>query len=85
MARGVFGLIKSMLGPKSAPEISLLYKSLVKTILEYAAPVVYPGKSPRRDLEPSPRPVMCDLKRTNEDYIFFLIESSATNLGLFFK
>jgi len=41
-ANRVLGLIKRILGPKSAPEFSLLYKSLVRPILEYAAPVWSP-------------------------------------------
>ena len=41
-ANRVLGLIKHMLGPKSALEFSLLYKSLVRSILEYATPVWSP-------------------------------------------
>lgn len=42
-ANSVLGLIKRMLGPKSAPEFSLLYKSLVGPIMGYAAPVWSPN------------------------------------------
>ena len=41
-ANRVLGVIKRMLGPESRSEFSLLYKSLVRPILEYAAPVWCP-------------------------------------------
>ena len=41
-ANRVLGVIKRVLGSKSITEFSLLYKSLVRPILEYAAPVWCP-------------------------------------------
>ena len=41
-AHRVLGVIKRVLGSKSTTEFSLLYKSLVRPILEYAAPVWCP-------------------------------------------
>ena len=41
-ANKVAGVIKRLLGSNSVTEFSLLYKSLVKPILEYAAPVGCP-------------------------------------------
>ena len=41
-ASRVLGVIKRVLGSKSRTEFSLLYKSLVRPILEYAAPVWCP-------------------------------------------
>ena len=41
-ANKVLGVIKRLLGSNSVNEISLLYKSLVRPILEYAAPVGCP-------------------------------------------
>ena len=38
-ANKVLGVIKGLLGSNSVNEFSLLYKSLVRLILEYAAPV----------------------------------------------
>lgn len=58
-ANRVLDLIKRLLGPNSAPEFPLLYKSLVKLILGYAAPVwsrYLLEKSSKRSLETSPRP-----------------------------
>ena len=41
-ANKVLGVIKRLLGSNSVNEFSLLYKSLVKRILDYAAPVWCP-------------------------------------------
>ena len=41
-ANKVLGVIKRLLGSNSVNEFSLLYKSLVRLILEYAAPVWCP-------------------------------------------
>ena len=41
-ANKVLGVIKGLLGSNSVNEFSLLYKSLVRLILEYAAPVWCP-------------------------------------------
>ena len=41
-ANRVLGVIERVLGSKSITEFSLLYKSLVRPILEYAAPVWCP-------------------------------------------
>ena len=41
-ANKVLGVIKRVLGSNSVNEFSLLYKSLVRPILEYAAPVWCP-------------------------------------------
>ena len=57
----VLGVIKRVLGSNSVNEFSLLYKSLVRPILEYAAPVWCRGhcfarKSPGESVETGSRP-----------------------------
>ena len=63
-ANRVLGLVKRLPGPNSAPEFSLLHKSLVRPILEYAAPVWSPylvkdkillEKVQEKSLETNPR------------------------------
>ena len=64
-ANKVLGVIKGLLGSNSVNEFSLLYKSLVRLILEYAAPVWCPflvkdivslEKSPEESVETGSRP-----------------------------
>ena len=53
-ANKVLGVIKGLLGSNSVNEFSLLYKSLVRLILEYAAPVWCPFLV--KDVETGSRP-----------------------------
>ena len=56
-ANKVLGVIKRVLGSNSVNEFSLLYKSLVRLILEYAAPVLCPFLvSPEESVETGSRP-----------------------------